>query len=119
MYKIEQINNHTVEFRVDTSLFSDSVISKILYWLSDRYIVYRESLPDPHKQRIVLTLHDSTTVIQPTDFDRLKQKLSQDFTDFHTREIIQQETIDIRNILFVKAFANRDDFVEFHFSDNH
>ena len=39
-------------------------------------------------------------------WDEVKKRLSQLLTDYQMREVITAETKDIRNILFIKAFAN-------------
>ena len=38
----------------------------------------------------------------------------QDLIDYKNRDLITNETKDIRNILYVKAFANNDDFEDFN-----
>ena len=50
-------------------------------------------------------------------FHKIRKKLSADFVDYKNRAIIASETRDLRNILYAKAFANSDDFVEFEFKD--
>ena len=41
-------------------------------------------------------------------------KFNQDLIDYKNRDLITNETKDIRNILYVKAFANNDDFEDFN-----
>ena len=61
-------------------------------------------------------LHD---VVEDTDvsLETIKEKLSTDFIDYKNRHTIFKETSNLRDILFAKAFANRDDFVEFKFKE--
>ena len=56
-------------------------------------------------------------IICPNGVEFIQEKLSCDFTDFKTREIIYNETKDIRTILYVKAFANNDDFEDYNLID--
>ena len=40
------------------------------------------------------------------NWDDAKGRLSQMLTDYQMREVIESETKDIKNILYIKAFAN-------------
>ena len=44
----------------------------------------------------------------------MASKFNQDLIDYKNRDLIMHETKDIRNILYVKAFANNDDFEDFN-----
>ncbi len=48
----------------------------------------------------------------------LKSCLSQYLIDFKTRDIINKETKNIREILLIKAFANNDEFEDYNLIDN-
>ena len=114
MSDIRQIDNKRVEIEIDTSIYDDWVIEKVLYWLSSDYIICRQNQPENHKQVIILTLKEGKDKI---DFNKLQEKLSDDFIDYKNRQTISRETANIRDLLFAKAFANNDDFVEFTFQD--
>ena len=47
-------------------------------------------------------------------FEYVTHKFNQDLIDYKNRDLITNETKDIRNILYVKAFANNDDFEDFN-----
>lgn len=111
MVNITLTDSNTV-IVVDTTIYNDKVISKVLYWYADDFIITRENIA-ADRQKIVFTAKNNFT---PEKSEIIKSRLSRDFVDYKTREIIQQETQDIRNILYVKAFANCDDFVEFDFT---
>lgn len=115
MVSVELLTNNKIELIVDTSIYSDSVISKVLYWLTDRFIITRENIENGGKQRIVLERAEG--IITPKEYSAFRIKISQDITDYKNREIIHEETKDIRSILYVKAFAQNDDFVEIEFSE--
>ena len=91
-----------ISFLVDKKIFSDNVLSKVLYWFSTDFIISRNTISDSI-EKITFHLIKSDGII---DKDSLQLKLSQNFTDYKIREIIQKETKDIRNILYIKAFAN-------------
>lgn len=113
MYKIVLNSDKSITAYIDTSIYSDNIISKSLYWLSDTYTIYRENLPE-NKQKI--TFEKTVGLTTDKDFDTFKTKFCQELIDYKNREIISAETKDIRNILYVKAFANNDEFIEFDFS---
>jgi len=52
--------------------------------------------------------------ISEDEFRILKENINQRFIDFKNRDIIIQETKNIRDILYIKAFANNDDYEDFN-----
>jgi len=86
----------------------------IKYYIGGDYVITRRNIPGTTIQTIVFSAPNPIT--QET-FDKMRQKLSADFVDYKNRAIIASETRDLRNILYAKAFANSDDFVEFEFND--
>jgi His-Xaa-Ser system protein HxsD len=111
MTDIQQISEYRVSIIVDTTIFNEIVISKVLYWLSPNFIIYRNSV-DANHQNIIL--EQKQLPISPNEFENLKFKINQDFIDYQNREIINKETKDIRTILYIKAFANNDDFEDYN-----
>lgn len=109
--KIPCMNNFTivtsneVRFFIDTVEYSSKVIARTLYWLSGKFTVQSER----QGNNCLVTLQSSTT----EDWDSIKCQISQHLADFRLREIIEDETRDIRNILYIKAFSNLNDFVEY------
>ena len=99
---------------VDRSIYNDSVIDKVLYRWAGDYTIVRRNVPDTTVKRIVFS---APSPIAQETFERMRQRLSCDFIDYKNRAIIAAETRELRNILFAKAFANNDDFVEFEFND--
>ena len=115
MYDIKLRDDNQIILYVDTKIYNDNVISKVLYWLSEDYIISRKYIAGSENQKICFNKING--IISEEEFCRVKKRLNHDFIDFKTRQIIDEETKDLRNILIVKAFANRDDFIEFDFSD--
>jgi His-Xaa-Ser system protein HxsD len=114
MISIRQIDERNIEIVVDTSIYDDWVIEKVLYWWTVDYIIGRENQLSNHRQIVTLTIKDSHKRI---DFKAVQDKISNDFIDYKNRQTISRETANIRDLLFAKAFANSDDFVEFTFKD--
>ena len=114
MTDIELNPQGEVVLNVDKSIYNESIIDKVRYWWAGDYIITRRNTPGTTVQTIILSA--SNPITQET-FHKIRKKLSADFVDYKNRAIIASETRDLRNILYAKAFANSDDFVEFEFKD--
>jgi len=108
VFYYSQITPQAIEVKVDTSVFNDTVISKVLYWLSDDYLIEWQR----EDNNAVIRLESKSGEIDEQTYRKLKHRLNQDFIDFKTRDIVHQETKTIWELLLVKAFANNDDFDE-------
>ncbi|WP_459190015.1 His-Xaa-Ser system protein HxsD [Parabacteroides sp. APC149_11_2_Y6] len=98
-------------FTIDTSIFSESVITKALYWYVESFIIYWNKKSD--------SVYEVTLELKPNTngsytFEYVTCKFNQDLIDYKNRDLIIHETKDIRNILYIKAFANNDDFEDFN-----
>lgn len=110
-----ELNQHgEVVLDVDMSIYDEPVIDKVLYWWAGDYVITRRNNPATTIQTIIFS---AANPISEEVFDKMRQKLSSDFIDYKNRAIVASETHDLRNILYAKAFANNDDFVEFEFKD--
>lgn len=110
MIDFKRVNDNSVLLEIDTEIFNDRVITKVLYWLSDRFNIYQES----HNKILEVKLEKLEGNICAEDFVLLKAKVNQNLIDFKTRDIVNQETKNIREILLIKAFANNDDFEDYN-----
>lgn len=91
---------------IDRRIYNDSVISKAIYWLSGDYLIVRSLLND-------ITESISITVKSGSISEReLEVKLLQTLNDFNLRQIVADETRDIKTILYAKAFAEDEDLSE-------
>ena len=99
---------------IDLSIFNDRVISKIAYCLSVDYLIYQQNMENGH-QSIILEKKQET--FSDTEFQSLKEKINQLLIDYKNRDIVNNETKNIRDILYVKAFANNDDYEDFNLMD--
>lgn len=98
-------------FTIDTSIFSESVITKALYWYTEFFDIYWSKKSDSVHE-VILKLKPNTNKLYT--FEYVASKFNQDLIDYKNRDLIMHETKDIRNILYVKAFANNDDFEDFN-----
>ena len=89
--------------RIDKRIYSDSCISKCVYALADKYNIQRR-VQDEHE----------LLEIQPLSNDGFqeesaKAEIVNTLNDFKLRCIIEEETKDIRTIIYAKAFADYTD----------
>lgn len=101
------LNNHIVGNMIvvyaDSSLYSKDAILKCLYWYGDKFHVNLR-LETESIYRISIQVMNSET--EKLDLDMYMQKLERDIIDFNLRDIVTKETINIRDLLVAKAFAN-------------
>ena len=114
MTDIKLTSEGQVILYVDTTIYDEAIIDKVLYWYVDKFLIKRQNETDRSIQTIILS---ASSPISQQEFADLSKKLSTDFIDYKNRFIIAKETRDLRNILYAKAFANSDDFMEFDFED--
>lgn len=114
MTDIQLDSQGRVVFDVDLSIYNERIVDKVLYWWSGDYTIARTNRSGTTLQTITLTASEP---ISPEKFEPISRKLSADFIDYKNRAIIESETRDLRSILYAKAFANSDDFVEFEFDE--
>ena len=105
--------NGLIVIDVDLNQYSNEVVSKSCYWLSDTYIFSRESRVD-NTCRITVERIDG--LFNEDEFLTFRIKFSQSLADNKLREIIRKETECIRNILYIKAFSNNDEFEDYNFT---
>ncbi len=88
--------------RIDRNIYSDSCISKVVYWLSGLYTIERNLAGN----------EELITVSGSFDEDGLKKEFFEKLNDYKLRGIIDAETKDIRTILYAKAFGDFDGLTE-------
>ena len=87
---------------IDRKIYSDSCISKVVYWLSDQYTIARH-----------LDGNEEILVVEGVNEElHFKEILFVKLNDFKLREVIEIETKDIRTILYAKAFGDFDNITE-------
>ena len=90
---------------IDKRIYNDSVISKVVYWLSGDYKIVRTSLDDFTEELTLVTANGIET-------NDLENKVWTMLNDFKLRQIVADETRDIKTILYAKAFAEDEDLSE-------
>ena len=91
---------------IDKRIYNDSVISKAVYWMSGDYKILRTAL-DEFKEHIELVAIKGEYV---ESF--VEEKFFQLLNDFKLRQIVADETRDIKTILYAKAFAEDEELSE-------
>lgn len=92
---------------LDRRIFSDRVISKAVYWLSGDYTISRNMKDDSTEE--ITSFAKSGDLADDKAFQR---RLADALNDFKLREIVADETRDIKTILYAKAFAEDEDLNE-------
>ncbi|MDE6286497.1 MAG: His-Xaa-Ser system protein HxsD [Muribaculaceae bacterium] len=88
-----------MKITVDRRIYSDSVVSKAVYSLSGRFTVAR-TLVDEHTERIE----------SEGDSEGFVEEMLQALNDFKLRQIVADETRDVKTILYAAAFGGDDTF---------
>lgn len=97
---------------IDTRIYNNSVISKAVYWLSGNYIITRKQL-DKFNELVSAVAKRGT----PDDETIWQDRLMQTLNDFKLRQIVADETRNIKTILYAKAFADDDTLNEGNIHD--
>ena len=91
---------------IDKRVYNDSVISKVVYWMSGDYKIVRTSLDESSEQiELIATNAESSESL-------VEEKFFQLLNDFKLRQIVADETRDIKTILYAKAFAEDEELSE-------
>ena len=99
----------TFSIEIDKQIYDDAIISKAIYWHTADFVINRNSNGNSE----IITFQAKENTISDVEKENVLQKFNQDLNDYKLRQIVSQETEDIRTILYVKAFANNDDFEEY------
>jgi len=89
--------------QIDRNIYSDIVISKVVYWLSSKYIIKRAVLGDT--EELDIKFREGEKEITEEEFYCL-------LNDYKLRELVAKETKEIKTILYAKAFADDENFSE-------
>lgn len=87
---------------IDRQIYSDACISKVVYWLSAHYAIERSL--NGNTETLSVARNDGG----PFDENALRAHCLQMLNDYKLRQTIDDETRDIRTILYAKAFADDD-----------
>lgn len=90
---------------IDKKIYSDSVVSKAIYWLCQDYTIRRATIDADTEQIEFIGLDDESTKV-------VVAKLMALLNDYKLREIIANETREIKVVLYAAAFAEDEDLKE-------
>ena len=91
--------------RIDKRIYTDNCIAKTVYSLSDTYVIQRTFLSDNEEMIDIISK-------QSKPDDVIKAELLCRLNDYLLRSIIEDETHEIRTILYAKAFSDFNDIDE-------
>ena len=92
---------------LDSKSYSLKAVKKCLYWYSDRFSFDIEHNGDGN---LKITIDNITENSAEELDDTLIKELKSDLIDFEVRQIINEETDMIRQLLIAKAFAPTDEY---------
>jgi His-Xaa-Ser system protein HxsD len=101
--------NTSFSINIDRQIYDTAAISKAIYWHTADFVISR----NVNNSTEIITFQSKKSELSETEKESIMQKFNQDLNDYKLRQIIEQETNDIRTILYVKAFANNDEFEEY------
>ena len=109
-----KVENNILAIEIDTSIYNEAVICKTLYWYTADFIIYRCNGSLENVQKIEFKLKSDNPSFE---WDKFIADLSDKLVDYKNRQIILEETKNLRELYFAKALSNNDSFIEFNFKD--
>ena len=93
-------------FTIDKRIYNDNVISKVVYWLSGDYSIVRKTI-DEYSEQVEIN-----AINKDIKDGSVEVRITQLLNDFKLRQIVADETRDIKTILYAKAFAEDEELCE-------
>lgn len=88
---------------IPMKMYSMEIILKCFYWYNDEYFV---ELDKNNEEYIVKLANKSNSSITVNKLKQLETKIKQDLIDYSLRQIILNETQNIRDLIIAKAFES-------------
>lgn len=95
-------NEGILSFKLSATDYSESVVHKCMYWYLGDYNVAISK--DVNNYMVTISLKNG----KKFDEEELIVRLKNDLIDFKLRELVNNETSTIRELITAKAFANYD-----------
>ncbi len=95
-----------MKIEIDKTIYSDSCISKTVYWFTKEFDCIRVS----EGEKEIIEIHNKLG--DGIDEQNIRSKFLSHLNDNKLRDIITKETKDINTILYLKAFAHCEDFTD-------
>ena len=105
--KIVESGSNQLVIEIDSTLYTDSVVHKCFYWYGEKFSVDMERTEDGKRVLVVLGTPEGTSPVD--DWHTVVDKIKRDLMDYATREIINDETRTIRELIIAKAFSSFDE----------
>jgi His-Xaa-Ser system protein HxsD len=102
------ISGKAIQIKLNQELYSLNVVYKCFYWYASLYSIKI----DTNLGTTIIDIEKKEGDFDSAETEKLLTKIKQDLIDYKTREIILNETQNVRDLLIAKAFANHDDFDE-------
>lgn len=109
MIEFSLLTKNKLCFFINNELYNETVIFKVLYWLSNIYIIST----DKNEKYTEITL-EKEGAYTLEEIQNINLKISRDLIDYKVRDIVNSETKNIRELLLIKAFANNDEFDDYN-----
>ena len=107
---IDRTDEKTVRLTVDKTVYPINVLHKCFYWYAGLFEVEILNLNDGLRAEVVLAKKDGE--ISDEYLTVLQSRVKRDLIDFKTRDIVSNETANVRDLLIAKAFSNSDEIDE-------
>lgn len=98
------LTDNILTIKVDASLYNETVLYKCFYWYSREFNVTISQADD----RIFTVSIVSKREGYECSWDKIIEKAAQDLIDFRLRDIVNNETRAIRELIVAKAFVHYD-----------
>jgi len=95
-------NGELIAF-ADRSLFLKETVLKCLYWYGNKFHIHVSTSGNSY---VIQLKPMADNPISEADLEYYLQKLERDLVDFQLRDIVSQETRNIRDLLVAKAFSD-------------
>jgi His-Xaa-Ser system protein HxsD len=99
------IKDGEINIFVNKSLYSIKVLYKVLYWYTDKFHV---NVLDDEKNYLIRISANEKSKFSDEDLNSILFKFERDLIDYNLREIINNETKTVKELLIAKAFSNGD-----------
>lgn len=96
-----QVIEGALNLVIDGGLYNEAVVFKCFYWLCRDLKV--EISGDGTEFKVIIRPKNTDTIL---DWENLLEKIRQGLIDFKLRDIVNQETKTIRELIVAKAFAH-------------
>src|SRR4051812_16254351 len=87
---------------ISKEIYNIDVLHKCFYWYSSDYAI---DISSESPNSFMVTINYKTAG-EPTNQEILIERIKADLIDFKLRDIVTKETMNIRDLLIAKAFAN-------------